>query len=62
MSAVSSAQALAVGRDFGITLSQATLRKWVQRGKVRSYGYDTFDLEDIAREYRRIAGQKPALT
>lgn len=54
---VTAAQAVAY-----LGVDKATLRKWVQRGKIRSYGYNAYDTDDIAREYLRIAGQKHHLT
>lgn len=33
----------------------ATLRSWVQRGKVRRYTRDGFDSDDVAREFHRWA-------
>lgn len=33
----------------------ATLRSWAARGKVRRYGRDAFDPDDVAREYNRWA-------
>jgi predicted transcriptional regulator of viral defense system len=39
-------------------LKPATLRKWVQRGKVRRYGNGAYDIDDIAAELRRTARTK----
>lgn len=43
-------------------VDKATLRKWVQRRKVRRYGRDAYDIDDIAREALRIARGKANLT
>lgn len=42
-------------------VARATLRKWVERGKVRSYGRNAYDTDDIAREVLRIRKSKALL-
>ena len=43
---VTAAQVLAT-----LGIPPATLRSWAQRGKVRRYGRDLFDADDIAAAY-----------
>jgi predicted site-specific integrase-resolvase len=47
---VTAAQVLAV-----LGINPATLRKWVERGKVRRYGRDAYDVDDVAAEVLRRA-------
>lgn len=41
-------------------ITKATLRKWVQRKKVRRYGHDAYDTDDVAREVKRIHAKTPS--